>query len=299
VALADAAGDVLLSNEVVNPVKARRLAALARRGCNVTAVADSRLSAEVLAAGARVEGVRLGVLIDVNVGQDRCGVSGPEEAVELAKWISQLEELQFRGIQAYHGLAQHVRAYLDRAELVGAVAKQAAHIARALEAEGFRCDVITGGGTGTLELDAGSGVFTELQPGSYIFGDADYARNLGPDGEFVSRWRQSLFVAATVISCSPAARRVVLDAGLKAVSYDSGAPLVAGWPTGAFQVESGGDEHTILHVSPNVRLPRLGEQILLIPGHCDPTVNLHDHLIGVRDGIVEVVWPVAGRGPGL
>jgi len=179
------------------------------------------------------------------------------------------------------------------------VAHEAKHVAGVLGAEGFHCEVITGGGTGTFEFDAASGVFTEVQPGSYIFGDVDYARNLGEDGLPTKRWKQSLFVAATAISCNRDARRVVLDAGLKAVSYDSGPPRVRGYSEAAVAVENGGDEHTILHFGPETPLPSLGDQLLLVPGHCDPTVNLHDHLLGVRAGQVESVWHVAARGAGL
>eukprot|EP00418_Pyrodinium_bahamense_P091582 CAMPEP_0179048192 /NCGR_PEP_ID=MMETSP0796-20121207/19585_1 /TAXON_ID=73915 /ORGANISM="Pyrodinium bahamense, Strain pbaha01" /LENGTH=446 /DNA_ID=CAMNT_0020744659 /DNA_START=53 /DNA_END=1393 /DNA_ORIENTATION=- len=298
VAMADAVGDILLSNQVAAPAKARRLAAIARRGCSVTAVVDSLQSAEVLAAASRGEGVRLGVLIDVNVGQDRCGVSAPADAVVLAQGLSELEGLHFRGIQAYQGLAQHVRDHSERAAAAASAADLARATTSALSEAGFGCEVVTGGGTGTCEFDVTSGIYTEVQPGSYVFGDADYARNLDAGGAPVSSWRQSLFVAATVISRNQSARRVVLDAGLKAVSYDSGPPLVRGWPESAARIESGGDEHTILHVRSGTALPALGDQLLLVPGHCDPTVNLHDHMLGLRGGIVETVWPVAARGPG-
>lgn len=298
VAMADAVGDILLTNEIATPAKARRLAALARRGCSVTAVVDSLQSAELLAAAARTEGVRLGVLVDVNVGQDRCGVDGPQEAVALARGLAELPELHFRGIQGYQGLAQHIRNHSERSAAAAAAAARAREVVSALEAAGFQCEVVTGGGTGTYEFDAASGVFTEVQPGSYVFGDVDYSRNLDAEGDPVSAWRQSLFVAATVVSRNTAARRVVLDAGLKAVSYDSGPPLVRGWPDSAARIESGGDEHTILHVHSGTALPALGEQFLLVPGHCDPTVNLHDHLLGLRGGVVESIWPVAARGPG-
>lgn len=298
VAMADAVGDILLTNEVATPAKARRLAALARRGCSVTAVVDSLQCAELLVAAARAEGVRLGVLVDVNVGQDRCGVDTPAEAVALARGLAELDQLHFRGIQAYQGLAQHVRGHGERAEAAAAAAARAKEVVGALEAAGFPCEVVTGGGTGTYDFDAASGVYTEVQPGSYVFGDADYSRNLDAEGDPVSTWRQSLFVAATVISRNTAARRLVLDAGLKAVSYDSGPPLVRGWPDTAARIENGGDEHTLVHVPSGTALPALGEQLLLVPGHCDPTVNLHDHLLGLRGGIVESIWPVAARGPG-
>lgn len=299
VAMADGVADILLSNQVASPAKARRLAALARRGCAVTAVVDSPEAAEVLSAAALAEGVRLGILVDVNVGQNRCGVDSPEDAVALAQAVSKYESLQLRGVQAYHGLAQHIRGHRERSEAASGAAARAKAAAEALKAAGFECEVVTGGGTGTYELDAASGVYTEVQPGSYVFNDADYSRNLGADGSPVAQWRQSLFVAATVVSRNQVARRVVLDAGLKAVAYDSGPPLVHGWDGTKVEVESGGDEHTILHVRGGAPLPAVGEQLLLVPGHCDPTVNLHDHMLAVRGGRVESVWPVAARGPGL
>lgn len=298
-ALADAAGDVLLSNPVATPAKARRLAALARRGCTVTAVADSVWGVEMLAAAARVEGVRLGLLVEVNVGQNRCGVDRPEEAVNLARLAESLDSLHFRGIQAYQGAAQHVRSYEDRAAAAAAAAARAAEMSEALREAGLACEVVTGGGTGTYEFDAASGVYTEVQPGSYVFGDVDYARNLGADGKPVTKFKQSLYVAATVASRNMGSRRLVLDAGLKAIAYDTGPPQVDGWPEGSATIEGGGDEHTIVHVHQGTALPAPGEQLLLVPGHCDPTVNLHDHLIGLRGGKVEAVWPVAGRGPGF
>lgn len=300
VAMADTTSDVLLSNEVASSAKAQRLAALARRGCTISAVVDSKECAELLAEAARVEGTRLGALIDVNVGQNRCGVDTPAEAVALAQEIAKLEELQFRGIQAYYGNAQHFRRPEERVSASQQAAGKAKEVKEALREAGFECEVITGGGSGTFELDAASNIFTEVQPGSYVFGDVDYSRNLSADGTSAWPWRQSLFVAATVMSRNEAERRVVLDAGIKAVSYDSGPPLVHGWPEGAARVESMGDEHTVLRVlRPEAPLPLIGEQVLLIPGHCDPTVNLHDHIVAVRGGVVEAVWQVAARGPGF
>jgi len=219
--------------------------------------------------------------------------------VDLASQISKLKCVHFRGIQAYHGLAQHVRSHDERAKIAAEAGKRAAEARDALLQAGFECNVVTGGGTGTYEFDIAGGVYTEVQPGSYVFNDADYTLNLDAAGNMVSIWRQSLFIATTVISRSTSARRVVLDAGLKAISYDSGPPLVRNTPPSAARVECGGDEHTIVHFSEGTSLPALGEQVLLVPGHCDPTVNLHDYLLGVRGGVVETVWPVAARGPGF
>jgi len=299
VAMADVAGDVLVSSQVVSPIKARRLAALARRGCNVTAVADSSYAARLLAEAARDEGTRIGILIDVNVGQERCGVESPEEAVTLAKDIQELQELSLRGIQAYQGKAQHKRSWEERCQAATDAAEKARTVKDALESAGFECSQVSGGGTGTCEMDATSGVFTEVQPGSYIFNDVDYSKNLDRDGNPTQLWKQSLFVASTVISCNRDARRLVLDAGLKAVAFDSGEPRIRGWPEALAQVECGGDEHTVVKVSEGAALPALGEQILLVPGHCDPTVNLHEYLLAVKGGTVNQVWAIAGRGPGL
>lgn len=298
VALADSVGDVLLTNQIFSLNKARRLAALARRGCSVAAVMDSVQGAEMMAKAARMEGVRIGALVELNVGQDRCGVGSPAEVVALARFIEEQPELQFRGLHAYLGTAQHIRDYSERAASASAAAKQVASARDALIEAGHQCEVVTGSGTGTYEVDAASGVYTEVQPGSYVFGDRDYAQNLDSESRPGTLFEQSLFVATTVISRSTASRRIVLDAGMKALSYDSGPPLVRGWQDACAQVECGGDEHTVLHVNSGTALPGLGDQVLLVPGHCDPTVNLHDHLMAVRDGVVEAVWPLA-RGPGF
>jgi len=295
---ADSVDDILLTNQIFSLNKAQRLAALARRGCSMAAVVDTVQGVEMLAKAARLEGVRLGALVELNVGSDRCGVDSPAEAVALARFIEEQPELHFRGLHAYNGTAQHIRKYCERAASAAAAAEQAALARDALIEAGLGCEVVTGGGTGTYEFDAASGVYTEVQPGSYLFGDTDYAQNLDSDSRPTEHWKQSLFVATTVISRSTASRRIVLDAGLKALSYDAGPPRVQGWQDSCAKVESGGDEHTVIHVNSGTALPGLGDQVLLVPGHCDPTVNLHDHLMAVRRGVVESIWQVA-RGPGF
>lgn len=299
VAMADAVGDVLVTHEVVSEHKARRLAVLPRRGCKVTAVVDSELVARVLAAAARAEGTRLSVLIDVNVGHNRCGVDSPEEALGLAQLLSELDTLDFRGIQAHHVLSQRIRSFDGRRTAAEEAASRAKRFVEALDSEGFRCDIVTGGGTGTFEFDAASGVYTEVQPASYVFSDVGLSENLDADGQRNSCWQHSLFVGATVVSRNEVSHRVVVDAGLKAISYDSGTPTVRGLPDGAALVECGGDEHTIVHFARGTPLPALGDQIEFTPGHCEATVNLHEYILGMRSGRVESVWPVAARGPGF
>jgi D-serine deaminase-like pyridoxal phosphate-dependent protein len=150
--------------------------------------------------------------------------------------------------------------------------------------------VVTGAGTGTFLLEAASGVYTELQPGSYVFMDADYGRN---DWSEFPRFEQSLYLLTTVMS-APAPERVVVDAGLKAHSVDSGMPLVAGFP--GVEYARASDEHGVLRVAPAASAPKLGAKLLLVPGHCDPTVNLHDWFVCVRGARVAALWPITARG---
>lgn len=180
--------DLLLSNEIVGVSRFERMARLVKLGATVTLIFDNVEAVQQAAAVATANGVVFQALVDVNVGQNRCGVDSIEDAVELADRIDACESLVLRGIQAYHGAAQHIRDYTDKTRVIDSVASKARLVRDAFVEKGLNCDVVTGGGTGTYLLEAASGVFTEVQPGSYLFNDADYARNLGPDGhkgEFV------------------------------------------------------------------------------------------------------------------
>jgi D-serine deaminase-like pyridoxal phosphate-dependent protein len=202
------------------------------------------------------------------------------------------EHLRFAGLQAYQGRAQHVRRFEDRHAAAAAAAARVKETLVLLDAAGLTAGVVTGGGTGTVEFDAASGVYDEVQPGSYIFMDADYGGNLDADGRPVSRFEQSLFVLATVMS-HPVPARAVVDAGLKAHSVDSGMPLVGGVAGARFTRAS--DEHGIIELD-GPGTVSTGEKIRLVPGHCDPTVNMHDWFVAVRKGRVEEIWPIAARG---
>jgi D-serine deaminase-like pyridoxal phosphate-dependent protein len=173
-------------------------------------------------------------------------------------------------------------------------AERTAAVVAALAAAGVACPVVTGGGSGSVEFDLASGVYTELQPGSYVFMDADYGRN---EAGATLRFEHSLFVASTVMSVGGGGR-CILDAGLKSLAVDSGLPLVwhDGAPSPALTYAAANDEHGIVRAADGAALPALGSQLLLVPGHCDPTLNLHDALVAVRDGVVQALWPVAARG---
>ena len=282
-------GDVLVSNEVVGRTKLARLAELAQRA-RVSVCVDDATNAGELDDAARAAGVRLDVLVEVDVGANRCGVEPGEPALRLARVVSGSRHLRFAGIHAYHGAAQHLRSVTERSAAIALAAEKARRTRDLLEDEGLECESVTGAGTGTFLYERGSGVWTELQPGSYIFMDADYGRNAW---EGFPRFEQSLYIWTTAMS-APVPGRVVVDAGLKAHSFDSGNPLVAGWP--GVEYVRGSDEHGVLKVASGARAPARGEKLRLVPGHCDPTVNLYDWLVCYRGERVEALWPVAARG---
>ena len=283
--------DVLVTNEVVGATKLARLARLARHA-QVSVCVDNPATVTELALAAHAASVTLDVLVEVDVGANRCGVAPGEPVAELVRAISRSAGLRFAGLQAYQGSAQHLRTPPERREAIEmAVAKVRLTIEH-LKLAGLEVPLVTGAGTGTYLLEAASGVYSELQPGSYVFMDADYGRNLGEDGQPAHEFKQSLFILASVMS-RPGPARAVVDVGLKAHSCDSGMPLVADEPEAVYTRAS--DEHGVIELNGAIDL-KLGQKIRLIPGHCDPTVNLYDWLICFRGNRVEAIWPISARG---
>ncbi len=288
--VAGGVGDVLIANEVVGAGKLERLAALARRAQIAVCVDAAQNVLELDAAAARA-GVRLDAFVEINVGADRCGVAPGAPALALAQAIAGSPNLRFAGLQAYHGGAQHLRSVAERRAAIGRAVELVRTTRALLEKNGIACATVTGAGTGSFPLELASGAYDELQPGSYIFMDADYSRN-----EYDAAWprfEQSLFVWSTVMS-RPTPERAVVDAGLKASSVDSGMPQL--WQRPGVDYVKASDEHGVLAIAPGARAPSLGEKLLLVPGHCDPTVNLYDWFVCVRGGAVEALWPIGARG---
>ncbi len=279
--------DILVSNEVVAPVKLARLVALGRLA-RVAVCADDSHQVALLEQAAEAAGHRQTVLVEIDAGMGRCGIAPGPAAVALAQQIAASSHLRFGGLQSYHGQAQHFRTMDERAKAIGHTVDVTRRTIEQLRQRGLDCGIIGGGGTGSFEIEAASGVFTEIQAGSYCFMDADYARNQGGTS---SGFKQALFVLATVMSARPGV--AVLDAGHKAFSTDSGLPLV--WFRPEIRMTGASDEHGKLEWQDGDGL-RLGEPVWLTPGHCDPTVDRFDWYVGVRDGRVECLWPVAARG---
>ena len=282
--------DVLVTNQIVDPAKVDRLARLAGMA-TVGVCVDALGNVADLSDACARHGTTLRLLVEVDTGQARCGVGSPDQVVALARAILAAPGLAFGGVQAYQGAMQHLATHAERQAAFEASRARLVPLLAALEAAGIACPTVTGAGTGSWQFEAASGHWSELQCGSYAFMDADYGRITVADGARLDgEWRNALFVLAQVISVAPG--RAVVDAGLKAMSGESGLPLVWGQPGLACTGLS--DEHATI-ADPSGRL-RLGERIRLVPGHCDPTVNLHDWLVATRGGVVQALWPVTARG---
>ena len=285
--------DLLITTEIVGKPKLARLVALVQRYPRIKVVVDSLLGAQALNEAMRDARLHIDVLIDLNVGQNRCGVMPGEEILTLAHALSkpELAHIHPVGVQGYEGHLQHLHDPEERAQRC----RQAMHLltstAAQLKEAGFPIQIVTTGGTGTAEVCASCAGVTEVQPGSFIFMDTDYRNALGPV------YSNSLTVLSTVIS-RPTPTRAVVDAGLKSLSIDSGMPEPRGLP--AITYQPAGDEHGILtwenrEVLANLPL-EVGNRIALIPSHIDTTINLHDSYYAYRDGILEAIWPVTARG---
>ncbi|MCR9139237.1 MAG: DSD1 family PLP-dependent enzyme [Alphaproteobacteria bacterium] len=282
--------DVLVSNQVVDPGKIDRLAAMAKRARVLVCVDDSGNVDDLSSAAVR-HGTTLECLVEIDVGAGRCGVQWGAPVVELARKIDAVPGLTFAGIQAYQGAAQHVHDFEDRRAKIDAAVKMVADTVAMLSETGLECDIIGGAGTGSYYFEGASGVYNEMQCGSYIFMDADYQRVLDRDGHFISEFENSLFIYTSIMSKTKK-DKAICDAGLKAQSVDSGLPVIFGRDDVEFIKCS--DEHGVI-ADPNDVL-RLNDKLKLVPGHCDPTCNVYDWYVGVRNGKVETLWPVTARG---
>ena len=282
--------DLHITTPVVGASKIMRLTGAARQS-RISVVADDPDNISDLAAGAQTAGLRLDVLVEVDVGQGRCGVPPGPRAAELARLIAGHPWLRFRGLQTYHGTIQMTGDLAERRAAAAQALEKAELSARLVREAGLGVEVLTGGGTGTSAIDAAAGGLTELQPGSYIFMDTNYSA-IEWDGAPAPPFENALTLLAGVLS-RPAANRVIFDSGMKAISGDGGAPRAVDHAEAEFRF--GGDEHGQLTFAGEAPL-KVGDKAMLLPSHCDTTVNLHDRFIVTRKGEVEEVWEIAARG---
>jgi 3-hydroxy-D-aspartate aldolase len=285
--------DVLVSNQVRDPAKIDRLARLPLRGARTIVCVDDVANVADLSAAAVRHGTTIECLVEIDCGAGRCGVTSTPAVLEIARAIAAAPGLKFSGLQAYQGAMQHLDLYAERKAKIDIAVAMVRDAVEALRAEGLECDIVGGGGTGSYYFEGNSGVYNELQCGSYAFMDADYGRILDAEGKRIDQgeWENALFILTSVMSHAKADKAIV-DAGLKAQSVDSGLPVIFG-RTDVKYIKCS-DEHGV--VSDPEGVLKINDKLRLVPGHCDPTCNVHDWYVGVRGGRVEVVWPISARG---
>ena len=285
--------DVLVSNQVRDPAKIDRLARIPKLGARTICCVDDIDNVADLSAAAVKQGTEIECLVEIDCGAGRCGVTTTPEVVAIAKAIDAADGLKFTGIQAYQGAMQHLDDYNDRKAKIDIAVAMVKDAVDGLKAEGLDCDIVGGGGTGSYYFEGNSGVYNELQCGSYAFMDADYGRILDKDGNRIDQgeWENALFILTSVMSHAKA-DKAICDAGLKAQSVDSGLPVIFGRDDVKYVKCS--DEHGVI-ADPDGKL-KVNDKLKLVPGHCDPTCNVHDWYVGVRNGKVETVWPITARG---
>ena len=285
--------DVLVSNQVRDLAKIDRLARLPKLGARTICCVDDLANVTDLSAAAVTHGTTIECLVEIDCGAGRCGVGSTEAVVALGQAINAAKGLKFAGIQAYQGAMQHLDRYEDREAKIAVAVAMVREAVAGLRDVGLECDIVGGGGTGSYYFEGNSGVYNELQCGSYAFMDADYGRILDRNGVRIDRgeWENALFILTGVMS-HVRPDRAICDAGLKVQSVDSGLPVIFGRDDVKYIKCS--DEHGVIDDPQGVL--RVNDKLKLVPGHCDPTCNVHDWYVGVRGGKVEVVWPVSARG---
>jgi D-serine deaminase-like pyridoxal phosphate-dependent protein len=276
--------DILIANEVVGHVTCDRVAALAE-GRSITVAVDSPTGVDHMAAAARRAAVTVGVLVDLNVGQNRCGLLPGPEPLRLARRIAATEGVSLRGVMGYEGHLQPVRDRAEREARTREAMTALVGTAQLLRDHGLPCDIVSAGGTGTHDISGRMPGVTEIQAGSYVLMDTDYDTLELP-------FEQAVFVLGTVIS-RPAPDRCVADCGHKATTKDHGYPVVEGLDGAS--VVALNDEHATIALPPAATIA-IGDRIRLRPSHVDPTVNLHDVFYALDGDAVIDVWPIAARG---
>ena len=285
--------DILVSNQVRDPAKIDRLARLPKLGARTIVCVDDIDNVADLSAAAQNHGTELDVFIEIDCGAGRCGVTTTPDVVAIAKAVEAVPNLNFTGIQAYQGAMQHLDTYEARKEKLDTAIAMVKDAVDGLKTENIACELVSGGGTGSYYFESNSGVYNELQCGSYAFMDADYGRILDKNGNRIDQgeWENALFILTSVMSHAKV-DKAICDAGLKAQSVDSGLPFIFGRDDVEYLKCS--DEHGVIGDPDGVL--KVNDKLRLVPGHCDPTCNVHDWYVGVRNGKVEALWPVSARG---
>ncbi|HEX2594022.1 MAG TPA: DSD1 family PLP-dependent enzyme [Rhizomicrobium sp.] len=285
---------ILLTSPVVTTGGVARLMALNSRMNNLMATCDNLEIAKRLNAAATSAGKPLQVVVDIDPGMSRTGIRPDGGAVELVEFVTQAEGLTLAGLQCYAGQAQHMESPNERRSASLGVMSDFGKLRDTLKAKGITPPLMSGGGTGTFDIDVDAKVLTELQVGSYVFMDRQYNDVWEKPGERTP-FETSLFVHTSVISANREGLATT-DAGLKAFATDAEPPrIAAGAPDGATYFFFGDEQGGIIYPRDGKKLTH-GDQLACVVPHCDPTVNLYDCYHAVRGDTLEAIWPVDARG---
>ena len=285
--------NVLVTSPVVDRLRTDLIARMASEGPGLAVVVDSTLGVEMLEAALAADDVRLDVLIDLDPRMGRTGVREPDDVYRLAERIQPSRKLRLRGVQHYCGHVMHIEGHDARAAQSKQHWERALSIATALRTRGATVEIVSGGGTGTFDIDSEIDGITDLQVGSYIFMDQQYRVIGGKRGPVLDDFEIALTVQATAIS-QPAPGAVTVDCGFKGFASESIAPVAI--DVVGTKYRFAGDEHGVLIMQPGGQTPRLGERVAFVTPHCDPTVNLYDYYWVHRDGYAHALWPITARG---
>jgi D-serine deaminase-like pyridoxal phosphate-dependent protein len=285
---------VLITSPVVTPVMIERLVALDGKAKGLMVVADNPANVDALARAAQAAGKPISVIVEFDVGQGRTGVPTLEGVVALARRVKESAHLRFAGIQAYYGHLQHIPGFAERRAACNAQIERVRPLLAKLAAEGLAAGIVTGGGTGTFDIDPSGGVYTEVQPGSYPFMDREYTE-IDMTANRASPFKAALFVQATVVSANREGFAVV-NAGYKSFATEGGVATVATPRLTASKYKLMGDEHGGVDYDPKGGGLKLGDAVEFLVPHCDPTINLYDRYHCVRADTLVDIWPVDARG---
>lgn len=286
--------NMLITSPLVTEDKIRRAVELSRLDERLCVVVDNPRNAEMLSGRFVCEGRKVGVLVDVDSGMHRTGVADQKSAIELSRLVNDLDGLDYLGVQCYAGHIQHIEQLGDRESAALSIMGALRVLCEELTSVGLKPEIVSGCGTGTHDIDAASGVLTELQVGSYVFMDAQYNRVWTANG-LTPPFDVSLFVQASVISNNHP-EGVTCDAGIKHFAVDGGAPIIVRGAPELSRYEYGGDEHGQIALPSGVEPLALGDRVEFVVPHCDPTVNLYDLIHCVRGEELVDIWRVDARG---
>ena len=285
--------DVLVTSPIATPDKVSRFVEARKNNPGLKIVVDCADSADLLAKVAGLEGLVVDVFVDMDLGMGRTGIETGDKTLQLVRHIGESNSLNLSGLQMYAGNCMHIEGFSERKQKYAHIMSKGIETLALLDEAGIVIPVVSGGGTGTYNMESDLGLINELQAGSYAFMDIEYRDIGGVDSEQFLDFGVSLFVLVTAIS-QPQSRLITVDGGFKSFASDKMAPefrdvegVIYHW---------GGDEHGIVQLNNPSREIRLGNKLSMLTPHCDPTVNLHDFYFPYRDGLVHEVWPISARG---